>query len=65
MASKSYLAHGFILYFSHVSFSEFEAAILFLLPEVQTSIRHRIFYNVKCFKLIARVYFTTQNTVFV
>jgi hypothetical protein len=37
---------------------------LFLLPEVQTTLRLRLFYIVKCHKTIAKVYFTIKTQCF-
>jgi hypothetical protein len=38
------------------SFSDVKAVIFFLFPVVLTTIRHRIFYNVKCPKMIGRAH---------
>lgn len=37
----------------------------FLLSVVQTTFTHRIFYNVKCLKMLGGVHCTTQNMMFI
>jgi hypothetical protein len=47
------------------SLSDVKVVIFFPFPVVLTTIRHRIFYGVKCLKMIGRTHFTMQHMAFV
>ena len=55
MASNNFLANGWIVPFSHVSFSDFASAFFILFHLVITTLRQRKFYNFKQLKLDSKI----------